>query len=147
MHNEPGAQANRPGAFRLVTGLLGGPASPAALAAVGTGPLAWRRNERVNWSGSCCCHLIVRKWRPNAVTIFDFFSLGDRLRGCLMAEQDTGASAPDIQQAAELLPVVYAELRRLAVALSGGLPPGQTLQPTALVHEAYVRLVGDTDPG
>ena len=64
-----------------------------------------------------------------------------------MAEQDTGASASDIQQAAELLPVVYAELRRLAVALSGGLPPGQTLQPTALVHEAYLRLVGDTDPG
>jgi RNA polymerase sigma factor (TIGR02999 family) len=64
-----------------------------------------------------------------------------------MAEQDNGGSAPDIQQAAELLPVVYAELRRLAVALSGKLPPGQTLQPTALVHEAYVRLVGDTDPG
>ena len=64
-----------------------------------------------------------------------------------MAEQSDGASASDIQQAAELLPVVYAELRRLAVALSGGLPPGQTLQPTALVHEAYVRLVGDTDPG
>jgi RNA polymerase sigma factor (TIGR02999 family) len=64
-----------------------------------------------------------------------------------MAAQGNGASAPDIQQAAELLPVVYAELRRLAVALSGRLPPGQTLQPTALVHEAYVRLVGDTDPG
>ncbi len=64
-----------------------------------------------------------------------------------MAEQDNGGSVPDIQQAAELLPVVYGELRRLAVALSGKLPPGQTLQPTALVHEAYVRLVGDTDPG
>jgi hypothetical protein len=64
-----------------------------------------------------------------------------------MAEQDSGASPSDIQRAAELLPVVYAELRRLAVALSGGLPPGQTLQPTALVHEAYKRLVGDTDPG
>jgi RNA polymerase sigma factor (TIGR02999 family) len=64
-----------------------------------------------------------------------------------MAAQGNGASAPDFQQAAELLPVVYAELRRLAVALSGRLPPGQTLQPTALVHEAYVRLVGDTDPG
>ncbi len=65
----------------------------------------------------------------------------------MMAEQSNGGPAPDIQQAAELLPVVYAELRRLAVALSGRLPPGQTLQPTALVHEAYVRLVGDTDPG
>ena len=64
-----------------------------------------------------------------------------------MAELGNGGSAADMQQAAELLPVVYAELRRLAVALSGGLPPGQTLQPTALVHEAYVRLVGDSDPG
>ena len=47
-----------------------------------------------------------------------------------MAEQDSGAAASDSQQAAELLPVVYAELRRLAVAMSGRLPPGQTLQPT-----------------
>jgi RNA polymerase sigma factor (TIGR02999 family) len=49
--------------------------------------------------------------------------------------------------AAELLPVVYAELRRLAAALSGRLPPGQTLQPTALVHEAYMKLVRHQDPG
>jgi RNA polymerase sigma factor (TIGR02999 family) len=52
-----------------------------------------------------------------------------------------------MQPAAELLPGVYAELRRLAGVLSGRLPPGQTLQPTALVHEAYLRLVGDQDPG
>src|SRR5438552_11905654 len=64
-----------------------------------------------------------------------------------MAQQGTGGSEPEMQPAAELLPVVYAELRRLAVALSGKLPPGQTLQPTALVHEAYLRLVGNQDPG
>jgi RNA polymerase sigma factor (TIGR02999 family) len=52
-----------------------------------------------------------------------------------------------MQPAAELLPDVYGELRRLAGVLSGRLPPGQTLQPTALVHEAYLRLVGDRDPG
>src|SRR5262249_26757691 len=52
-----------------------------------------------------------------------------------------------LHPAAELLPVVYAELRRLAAVLAGRLPPGQTLQPTALVHEAYLRLVGDRDPG
>jgi RNA polymerase sigma factor (TIGR02999 family) len=52
-----------------------------------------------------------------------------------------------MQPAAELLPVVYAELRRLAAALSARLPQGQTLQPTALVHEAYLRLVGEQDPG
>lgn len=55
--------------------------------------------------------------------------------------------APAMQSAAELLPAVYAELRRLAGSLSGRLAPGQTLQPTALVHEAYLRLVGDRDPG
>jgi RNA polymerase sigma factor (TIGR02999 family) len=49
--------------------------------------------------------------------------------------------------AAELLPAVYDELRRLAAALTKQLCPGQTLQPTALVHEAYLRLVGDHDPG
>lgn len=53
-----------------------------------------------------------------------------------MDESASDRSEPEMQSAAELLPVVYAELRRLAVALSGRLPPGQTLQPTALVHEA-----------
>jgi RNA polymerase sigma factor (TIGR02999 family) len=64
-----------------------------------------------------------------------------------MAEPGSDRSELAMQPAAELLPVVYAELRRLAAALAGRLPPGQTLQPTALVHEAYLRLVGDRDPG
>jgi RNA polymerase sigma factor (TIGR02999 family) len=51
------------------------------------------------------------------------------------------------QQAAELLPVLYNELRRLAGELTSRLPPGQTLQPTALVHEASLRLVKNRDPG
>jgi RNA polymerase sigma factor (TIGR02999 family) len=46
-----------------------------------------------------------------------------------------------------LLPVLYAELRRLAMTLTSRLTPGQTLQPTALVHEAYLRLVRHEDPG
>ncbi|HEY8089004.1 MAG TPA: ECF-type sigma factor [Polyangiaceae bacterium] len=49
--------------------------------------------------------------------------------------------------AQELLPLVYGELRRLAAAQLARLRPGQTLQPTALVHEAYVKLVGSRDPG
>src|SRR5262249_19419671 len=49
--------------------------------------------------------------------------------------------------AAELLPKVYAELRALAASLTSQLQPGQTLQPTALVHEAYLRLVRGQDPG
>jgi RNA polymerase sigma factor (TIGR02999 family) len=64
-----------------------------------------------------------------------------------MTQKESDGSATEMQPAAELLPAVYAELRRLAVALSGRLPPGQTLQPTALVHEAYLRLVGEQDPG
>ena len=44
--------------------------------------------------------------------------------------------------AAELLPLVYGELRRLAASWFGREPAGQTLQPTALVHEAYIKLVG-----
>ncbi|MFT3771251.1 MAG: sigma-70 family RNA polymerase sigma factor [Minicystis sp.] len=49
--------------------------------------------------------------------------------------------------AADLLPAVYVELRRLAAAQLARLRPGQTLQPTALVHEAYMKLVGQADPG
>ena len=44
--------------------------------------------------------------------------------------------------AEELIPLVYDELRRLASHQLARLPPGQTLQATALVHEAYLRLLG-----
>jgi RNA polymerase sigma factor (TIGR02999 family) len=54
---------------------------------------------------------------------------------------------PEKARAADLLPAVYDELRRLAAALMQQLRPGQTLQATALVHEAYLRLVGERDPG
>jgi RNA polymerase sigma factor (TIGR02999 family) len=54
-------------------------------------------------------------------------------------------AAGDRQAAAQLLPLVYAELRRLAALRLSQEAPGQTLQPTALVHEAYLRLVGDAD--
>lgn len=50
----------------------------------------------------------------------------------------------DAQAAEQLLPLVYAELRRLAARKLAREAPGQTLQATALVHEAYVRLV-DTE--
>ena len=53
----------------------------------------------------------------------------------------------DRQAADDLLPLVYDELRRLARARMAHLPPGNTLQPTALVHEAYACLVGREDPG
>jgi RNA polymerase sigma factor (TIGR02999 family) len=49
----------------------------------------------------------------------------------------------DPHAADQLLPLVYTELRRLAASKLAREQPGQTLQPTALVHEAYLRLVGD----
>lgn len=49
----------------------------------------------------------------------------------------------DPRAAAELLPLVYDDLRRLAAANLAHEKPGQTLNATALVHEAYLRLVGD----
>jgi RNA polymerase sigma factor (TIGR02999 family) len=55
------------------------------------------------------------------------------------------AAAGDRQAAADLLPLVYDELRRLASAQLAAEPAGHTLQPTALVHEAYLRLVGKPD--
>src|SRR5512140_805660 len=51
--------------------------------------------------------------------------------------------AGDPQAAEKLLPLVYDELRKLAAAKLDQEKPGQTLQATALVHEAYLRLVGD----
>ena len=57
----------------------------------------------------------------------------------ILAAVETG----DPTAAAELLPLVYDELRKLAAVRLAEEKAGQTLQPTALVHEAYARLVGD----
>jgi len=54
--------------------------------------------------------------------------------------------AGDTAAAAGLMPLVYAELRRLAAAKMAREQPGHTLQPTALVHEAWLRLGGDVQP-
>jgi RNA polymerase sigma factor (TIGR02999 family) len=56
----------------------------------------------------------------------------------ILAAVDEG----DVRAAQRLLPLVYEELRRLAADKLRHEQPGQTLQPTALVHEAYLRLVG-----
>ena len=60
----------------------------------------------------------------------------------ILAAIETG----DSRAAGELLPMVYDELRKLAAARLAEEKPGQTLQSTALVHEAYLRLVGDGQP-
>jgi RNA polymerase sigma factor (TIGR02999 family) len=53
------------------------------------------------------------------------------------------AAAGDHQAAADLLPLVYDELRKLAAVRMASEAPGHTLDATALVHEAYLRLIGD----
>ena len=53
------------------------------------------------------------------------------------------AAAGDRQAAAQILPLVYDELRKLAAARLAVEAPGHTLNATALVHKAYLRLVGD----
>src|SRR6516225_2619189 len=62
------------------------------------------------------------------------------------AARGPGAAAGDGRKAAsELLPLVYDELRRLAAHKLANEAPGQTLQPTALVHEAWLSLAGKAD--
>ena len=57
------------------------------------------------------------------------------------------AAGGDPKAAQDLLPLVYDELRQLARARLRKVPVGQTLQATALVHEAYLRIVRAKDPG
>jgi RNA polymerase sigma factor (TIGR02999 family) len=61
---------------------------------------------------------------------------------CILTAIEQG----DPHAAEQLLPLVYDELRRLATAKMAREKPGQTLQPTALVHEAYLRLVDQGYP-
>jgi RNA polymerase sigma factor (TIGR02999 family) len=58
----------------------------------------------------------------------------------------TAIEQGDARAADELLPLVYEELRKLAAARMAHEAAGQTLQPTALVHEAWLRLVGRETP-
>jgi RNA polymerase sigma factor (TIGR02999 family) len=64
----------------------------------------------------------------------------DRQRITAILQNEEGSTVGD-----ELLPLVYNELRRLASSKMVNLPPGQTLQPTELVHEAYLKLFGEAD--
>jgi RNA polymerase sigma factor (TIGR02999 family) len=77
--------------------------------------------------------------------IRDCFDRALQVRRVTMAT--SGAKEPEeVRPAADLLPAIDDELRHLAAVLTQRRRPGQTLQATALVHEAYLRLVGDQDP-
>jgi RNA polymerase sigma factor (TIGR02999 family) len=80
---------------------------------------------------------------------------GSARRACLLEGGVTVSEVTEIMHAIEagdpsaadrLLPLVYDELRQLAATHLAKEKPGQTLQPTALVHEAYLRLVGGANP-
>ena len=73
-------------------------------------------------------------------TAFPVFPMSHVTRILSAIEQGDG------QAAEHLLPLVYDELRKLAAAKLANEKPGQTLQATALVHEAYIRLVDQTTP-
>ena len=64
-----------------------------------------------------------------------------------LTETFTAAQAGNPLAAAELLPLLYEELRKLGKSMMRQQPAGHTLQATALVHEAYAKVVGTTDPG
>ena len=69
--------------------------------------------------------------------------------GCVLSEVTRileSIEQGDPKAADELLPLVYGELRKLAAARMANEGPNQTLQPTALVHEVWLRLVGDGNP-
>jgi len=63
----------------------------------------------------------------------------------ILRAAESGEAADNVTE--KLLPLIYDELRRLAAHQMAGQRPGQTLQATALVHEAYLRLVGQDEPG
>lgn len=73
-------------------------------------------------------------------------SHSDKRRGAVTRLLQAGDAA-EPQWAEQLLPLIYDELRALARARMAREGAGQTMQATALVHEAYLRLVGDADPG
>src|SRR5207302_3132099 len=77
-----------------------------------------------------------------------FWSPGGPAGGMLGGMADVtqvlnAVAAGDPKGAEQLLPLVYEELRKLAAQKLASEKPGQTLQATALVHEAYLRLVGE----
>ena len=78
--------------------------------------------------------------------VFTWFCCQLRIKSNVMSDVTRlldAAAAGDRQAAADLLPLVYDELRKLAAARMAAEAPGHTLDATALVHEAYLRLVGD----
>ncbi|MCP4247421.1 MAG: sigma-70 family RNA polymerase sigma factor [bacterium] len=101
--------------------------------------------------GPCLRYPCLREWGVGWPENRRYFSAGRVLVAESSQEQVTqilqSAGRKDPGAANELLPLVYEELRRLAQKQMAHEPPGQTIQATALVHEAYLRLVGSQNLG
>ncbi len=80
--------------------------------------------------------LVPVSWDKNALRGGILFAMTEVTQILSKIEQGDPAAAE------QLLPLVYDELRKLAAAKLANEKPGQTLQATALVHEAYLRLLG-----
>jgi RNA polymerase sigma factor (TIGR02999 family) len=110
----------------------------------------WWKSVAVHNSVASTCQRIGLV-RPAGSDGLVFRSRGDRGGSILGGMADVtrlldDAAVGNPKAAAELLPLVYDELRKLAAARLAEEKPGQTLQATALVHEAYLRLVGGERP-
>jgi len=90
-------------------------------------------------------HAAIRIRVGWAITVSENFWLNSDKRP--FSEVLQAAGGGDRLASAELLPLVYEELRKLARSRMAHLPPGNTLQPTALVHDVFLRLIGTEDPG
>ena len=128
-----------------------GPAvsSVAPPAALGRGlPQDPAINLRVKPVLDRACNVVAAtngRWRGSPSTPFSRRDAGGRLGVHVRdhpAPRRSGGDG-DRQAAADLLPLVYDELRKLAAARMAAEKPGHTLDATALVHEAYLRLIGD----
>src|SRR5262249_45715395 len=111
----------------------GAPLSPALSDQYRAGAAGLTRPHRLPKPGGNCLRAAINYRRQRHRTGDSSVSEVTRILSAL--------AQGDSQAAGQLLPLVYDELRRLAADRLGRENPGQTLQPTALVHEAYLRLV------
>jgi len=106
----------------------------------------WHRENQAGHIAPCGKFKAARAWSERR----NFLASGDR-EGKIIGMGDgthilEALANGEPTAAEELLPLVYQELRQLAAHKMGGQAPGHTLQPTALVHEAWLRLAGN-QPG
>src|SRR5262245_15338247 len=125
--------------------LASGPTRPAR-----PGPVTPSRHilERACWVGGIALAVPLSAAENGGRTAPTFFRIPPAMPpepAPPVTELLRAAQAGDPAAAERLMAVAYEQLHRLARARMAQLPPGQTLQPTALVHEAYLRLTDKTD--